>query len=567
MRPFYGAAMSMTPLRSALGHLQFDEALITEAEFARYNWMAQTLSAAVAAQLETPPAPDAKPIFAPLVATSNRMTVHDPSVPIAEEALNPMEVQLVLWLDLWRADRFDAKAMVRGMTRGHTRLAFLRAQSFLDQRQGAWGRTDRQRLFLRSLAGALEQPVSLKRSLLRRWARLIVADGQFSNAERATLRDYAHGFGAAEPTRAKLLALCNEAGDHTKPKACLRHAAQVADELYALNQALRDAGVPESIAAALKAPAAQAGERRQAPSIEREATNSVACAKRRQLLDQARQRSPEAAKRAVRNTLPKAWWQHSAPSFGSSSSPRCALIYALPGVTTEAHAFFQQNRDRLAVPATHRFVGVSVNAKGYQRALKQPAERAARDLRALRALALEDPKGFYAKAEAFFATPVFAADRWGRAHKHFEWVATDAALSDKFWTTNLRGYQLTDQELAALRGLKLGEVSEIFERNGTQIFMVYSGYEPPKTGWANLRHADALNQALWDQEAQEQVRAERDRVLELGAPLAANPYPARSAGDELVLGRGDAGFGRLSCLALEAGDTRCRRQGCGELLD
>ena len=57
----------MTPLRSALGHLQFDEALITETEFARYNWVAKTLSAAVAAQLETPPAPDAKPIFAPLV--------------------------------------------------------------------------------------------------------------------------------------------------------------------------------------------------------------------------------------------------------------------------------------------------------------------------------------------------------------------------------------------------------------------------------------------------------------------------------------------------------------------
>ena len=57
----------MSPLRSALGHLQFDEALITETEFARYNWVAQTLSAAVAAQLETPPAPDAKPIFAPLV--------------------------------------------------------------------------------------------------------------------------------------------------------------------------------------------------------------------------------------------------------------------------------------------------------------------------------------------------------------------------------------------------------------------------------------------------------------------------------------------------------------------
>jgi DnaJ-domain-containing protein 1 len=456
-----------------------------------------------------------------------------------------MEVQLLLWLDLWRADRFDAKAMVRGMTRGHTRVAFLRAQSFLDQRQGAWGRTDRQRLFLRSLAGALKQPVSLKRSLLRRWARLIVADGQFSQAERATLRDYAHGFGAAEPTRAKLLALCNEADDHTKPKACLRHAAQVADELYALNQALGDAGVPEPIAAALKAySAAQASEQRsKRSSIERELVTNLRRLRQAQdnylikhaaaLASKQRQVSGETP------ILPKAWWQHSAPSFGELVGAAKARAHFTPYtrriLSPEArYAFFEKNRDRLAVPATHRFVGVSVNVHGYQRALKQPAEHAARYLRALRALALEDPKGFYAKAEAFFATPVFAADRWGRAHKHFEWVATDAALSDKFWTTNLRRYQLTDQELAALRGLKLGEVSEIFERNGTQIFMVYSGYEPPKTGWANLRHADALNQALWDQEAQEQVRAERDRVLELGAPLAATPYPARSAGDELM---------------------------------
>jgi hypothetical protein len=77
-------------------------------------------------------------------------------------------------------------------------------------------------------------------------------------------------------------------------------------------------------------------------------------------------------------------------------------------------------------------------------------------------------------------------------------VASDEALSADFWTNNLRGYQLTDQELAALKGLKLGEVSEVIERNGAQIFMVYSGYDPPKVGWTNLRHADALNQVRWD---------------------------------------------------------------------
>jgi hypothetical protein len=482
-----------------------------------------------------------------LVRDAALMTVHDPSVPIAEEALKGAELQLIFWLDLWRADRFDAKAMVRGMTRGHARMAFLRAQSFLDQRQGEWGRASRQRLLLRSLKGAFGQPISLRRTLLSRWARVIVADGTFSGAERATLRDYAHGVGAGEPMRAKLLALCNEADDHTKPKDCRAHATQLADELFALGQGLSDAdaAAPEPIAAALKAySAAQAGEaRHKRSSIERELVTNLRSLRQAQdnylikhaaaLASKQRQASGE------KPMLPKAWWQHSAPSFGELVGAAKARAHFTPytrrTLSPEArYAFFQKNRDRLAVPATHRFVGVSVNANGYRRALKQPAEHAARDLRALRAAALEDPKGFYAKAEAFFATPAFAADRWGRAHKHFEWVATDAALSDKFWTTNLRGYQLTDQELAALKGLKLGEVSEVIERNGAQIFMVYAGYEPPKTGWANLRHADALNQALWDQEAQEQVRAERDRVLEFGAPLAATPYPARSAGDELV---------------------------------
>ena len=237
--------------------------------------------------------------------------------------------------------------------------------------------------------------------------------------------------------------------------------------------------------------------------------------------------------------LTKAWWQHSAPSFGELVGAAKGRAYFAPYTRRllspeQRYAFYQKNQDRLAVPASHRFVGVSVNARGYRRALKQPAEHAARDLRALRAAALEDPKGFYAKAEAFFAAPAFAADRWGRAHKHFEWVASDEALSADFWQTNLRGYPLSDEQLAALRSLKLGEVSEIIEHNGAEIFLVYSGYEPPKTGWANLRHADALNQALWDQEAREQVRAERDRVLELGAPLAASAYPQRGAAYKLV---------------------------------
>ena len=240
-----------TPLRQALGHLQLDEGLVTEAEFARYNWLAQTLSAAVAAQLDPPPAPDAAPLFAPLLRDAALMTVHDPSDAATPEALTGEDVELVFFLDLWRADRFDPPGLRRHFTRGRTRLAYLRAQSFLEQRQDTWGRAERQALLLRSLRGAFHRPVSLRSGLLKGWVRLLAADGQFSSAERARLADYAYGFGAGEPTRAQLLAQCDAESGATDPATCRRHAAAFADAFAALSQQLDRAENP--IAEALAA--------------------------------------------------------------------------------------------------------------------------------------------------------------------------------------------------------------------------------------------------------------------------------------------------------------------------